>query len=648
MQNFDNLTPPTTAFIDSENNIQDIQTVFESGSILVTPATEAVPVVPIGEATTPKFDNIPPWVGKFLDSENNIIDLLTWLTSGAIKVQVTGGVAPSDIAYVTVTDVTNVLPNSFPLSDLAPGYMTSDGNGEMVGRELEETANQINITNRAGVFGNSVFSLSDTLILPGTLTLGGDLNLLTYKITSASGTAIQLIPDNDADGIDLASTIVRAEQDIRHAGDETNKVSFTTAAQTYYIGGTSIFDINASGFRLGMGSRILSISNSATASSASESMTASAIQIAIANQIGSAKSFRGGYNASTNLFPVTGGSGVAGAVLAGDVWVITTGGTLGGTVVSQGDTLIALVDTPGQTAGNWSVNANGVATWGPVGNSRAGVVRPEANDYPFNYITGLPATATSGKLMRGTGSAWAETTATYPDTVATNDILIGSGTNAVSSLATDLSSALTTDEFGGLRWTNLGLGQVLMGSFTSGAVAGTIAAGTGLGSSFGVGSITLALSVPVVAANGGTGLTSVGTAGKVLTSTGSAWSSAAPAYVPIPFNTVAASTQALAVNNSYYSTYAGICVMTLPASAAVGSEIEFITDAAGHQIKLAQNSGQLIYDGAQNGASVVTITGTGGYLQTKATSPNTVFRVKCIVANTTWEVIYANNEIDWN
>ena len=68
--------------------------------------------------------------------------------------------------------------------------------------------------------------------------------------------------------------------------------------------------------------------------------------------------YRGGYDASTNLFPATGGSGLLGAVLKGDFWIVTTPGTLGGTAVTNGDLVIAIVDTPGQTASNWDIIAN--------------------------------------------------------------------------------------------------------------------------------------------------------------------------------------------------------------------------------------------------------------------------------------------------
>jgi hypothetical protein len=64
---------------------------------------------------------------------------------------------------------------------------------------------------------------------------------------------------------------------------------------------------------------------------------------------------RGNYDASSNLFPSTGGSGVAGAVLKGDLWYISVTGTLGGVSVPVGASVRALVDTPAQTSGNWSI-----------------------------------------------------------------------------------------------------------------------------------------------------------------------------------------------------------------------------------------------------------------------------------------------------
>jgi hypothetical protein len=64
---------------------------------------------------------------------------------------------------------------------------------------------------------------------------------------------------------------------------------------------------------------------------------------------------RGNYDASGNVFPSSGGSGAAGAVVQGDIWRISVAGTLGSEAVGVGDEVVALVDSPGQTAANWNI-----------------------------------------------------------------------------------------------------------------------------------------------------------------------------------------------------------------------------------------------------------------------------------------------------
>jgi len=64
---------------------------------------------------------------------------------------------------------------------------------------------------------------------------------------------------------------------------------------------------------------------------------------------------RGSYNASSNVYPSTGGSGTAGAILKGDIWYINTAGTLGGTSVSVGASVRALANSPAQTSSNWDI-----------------------------------------------------------------------------------------------------------------------------------------------------------------------------------------------------------------------------------------------------------------------------------------------------
>lgn len=64
---------------------------------------------------------------------------------------------------------------------------------------------------------------------------------------------------------------------------------------------------------------------------------------------------RGNYNASVNVFPTTGGRGVGGLPLKGDLWYISVNGTLGGVGVTIGYSIRALIDTPGQTLANWGI-----------------------------------------------------------------------------------------------------------------------------------------------------------------------------------------------------------------------------------------------------------------------------------------------------
>lgn len=83
--------------------------------------------------------------------------------------------------------------------------------------------------------------------------------------------------------------------------------------------------------------------------------TQRAVKVYIDNATSGLLDDRGNYDASTNLYPTTGGSGVGGAVLKGDLWFISVAGVLGGVAVEVGDMLRALADTPGQTSTNWAI-----------------------------------------------------------------------------------------------------------------------------------------------------------------------------------------------------------------------------------------------------------------------------------------------------
>ena len=108
---------------------------------------------------------------------------------------------------------------------------------------------------------------------------------------------------------------------------------------------------------------------------------------------------RGNFDASGNVFPSSGGSGTAGAILKGDLWYISVGGTLGGTSVVVGSSIRALVDSPGQTSSNWSILNVGLG-YVPENQANKGV----ANGYASLDANGIvPASQIKYKTLHTHG-----------------------------------------------------------------------------------------------------------------------------------------------------------------------------------------------------------------------------------------------------
>lgn len=108
-------------------------------------------------------------------------------------------------------------------------------------------------------------------------------------------------------------------------------------------------------------------------------------------------------------------------------------------------------------------------------------------------------------------------------------------------------------------------------------------------------------------------------------------------YTPPPMTVVSGTTQAAAVNNTYVSNNAGLCTITLPSTAAVGTIIGIRGLGAGGWA-LAQNASQLIHFG-----NSVTTTGTGGSLASQNAFDSVT--VENVVANTTWVVSASQGNI---
>lgn len=209
--------------------------------------------------------------------------------------------------------------------------------------------------------------------------------------------------------------------------------------------------------------------------------TVKAVNDAITSAVTGLLDYRGSYDASGNVYPATGGSGLAGAVLKGDFWIVSTGGTLGGVAVTSGDLVIALQDTPAQTAANWNLvehdlnnayvekatyDANSILiattdntpialTIGAstiVGRKSTGdIVALTAAEA---RVVILPAPSTSGNLLTSNGSDWVSSAAPVSVSVTTKgDLQTFSTVPARLPVGTN-GYILTSDsaETTGLKW----------------------------------------------------------------------------------------------------------------------------------------------------------------------------------------------------
>lgn len=97
---------------------------------------------------------------------------------------------------------------------------------------------------------------------------------------------------------------------------------------------------------------------------------------------------RGNFDASGNAYPSSGGSGTAGAILKGDIWTISVAGILpSAQSVEIGDTVRALVNTPGNTQANWAIGQNNIGYVAEnVTNKENTTLDSSTTKYPTNRL----------------------------------------------------------------------------------------------------------------------------------------------------------------------------------------------------------------------------------------------------------------------
>ncbi len=232
---------------------------------------------------------------------------------------------------------------------------------------------------------------------------------------------------------------------------------------------------------------------------------------------------RGSYDATGGTFPTLGGSGVGGVVMKGDFWYVSVAGTLGGKAVTVGDSFRALVDTPGQTATNWSqlegnigyVPANAattVTTTAPLtGSGTLGanltIGMPAATASVSGYLTAADFTTFAGKQAALSGTGFVKSTA---GVISYDTSTYLSGTVGVANGGTGITSYVVGDLLYANTTTTLAkLADVVTGN-------SLISGGAGVAPSWGKIGLTTHISGILPYANGGTGTASVPTLGGIV------------------------------------------------------------------------------------------------------------------------------------
>jgi hypothetical protein len=178
--------------------------------------------------------------------------------------------------------------------------------------------------------------------------------------------------------------------------------------------------------------------------------TALAVQTYVNNTVVSGSSFRGGYDASTNLFPSTGGSGGGGSVEAGNYWIIIVPGTLGGTPVAAGNTVTALVVNPGQTSSNWFIQQSAVSSVnGQTGSVSLGISN-------LNDVSEAGLSDAQVLIYNNGISKWTNNSISSDATIANTGVLTLATVNGVpgsttlSSITTNAKGLVTSNTTGNL------------------------------------------------------------------------------------------------------------------------------------------------------------------------------------------------------
>jgi hypothetical protein len=465
-----------------------------------------------------------------------------------------GGTGATDAA----TALTNL--GAYPASNPA-GYTTNVGT----------------VTSVSGTGTVSGLTLSGTVTSAGSLTLGGTLAVTPSNFSSQTANTVLAAPNGSA-GVPTFRSLVAADVPTLNqnttgtASNVTGIVAVANGGTGASVAGTARTNLGAAAS--GANTDITSIALTTGTISTSPSGGTDIVNKAYADSIASGINFHQSVRLATAAaLPANtynnGASGVGATLTANANGALSVDGV----AVVAGNRILVKNEVAGAN--------NGVYTVTQVGSGSTPYILTRATDFD-SAGTGVDQIDAGDFFLVTAGSTQANTSwvqqTPLPITVGTTAIVFSQfAAPVLYSAGTGLTLTGTVFSI-----TNTGVSASTYGSASSVPVIAVNAQGqltSASSTSIAIAASQITSGV-LLAANGGTGLSSPGTAGNVLTSTGTAWVSQLPSPGGITYTTVKTSNYTAAANDGVQTnTGGGAFTVTLPATPAVGAQV-FVVDTS--------------------------------------------------------------------